>query len=160
VSTTTASSTTSPTAAAPLGDLPARLADEPGLAGVRGRNRAHLAVTEAARPLTIAHLAGGARTPILVAVPTTGDAERLVNDLSQFLGADAVDLFPAWETLPFERVSPSVETVGRRLRTMWHLRQGDATKVVEAGGKEPVVARTAGGSVGLVRRGVSGVQVA
>ena len=26
-------------------------------------------------------------------------------------------LFPAWETLPFERVSPGVETMGRRLRT-------------------------------------------
>ena len=31
-------------------------------------------------------------------------------------------MFPAWETLPFERVSPSVETMGRRLRTMWRLR--------------------------------------
>ena len=38
------------------------------------------------------------------------------------LGADEVDLFPAWETLPFERVSPCVETMGRRLRTMWRLR--------------------------------------
>ncbi|MDP9074345.1 MAG: transcription-repair coupling factor, partial [Actinomycetota bacterium] len=28
----------------------------------------------------------------------------------------------AWETLPFERVSPSVETMGRRLRAIWRLR--------------------------------------
>ena len=34
----------------------------------------------------------------------------------QFLGAGEVELFPAWETLPFERVSPSLETMGRRLR--------------------------------------------
>ena len=33
-----------------------------------------------------------------------------------YLGDDAVELFPAWETLPFERVSPGVETMGRRLR--------------------------------------------
>ena len=40
------------------------------------------------------------------------------------LGADAVELFPAWETLPFERVSPALETMGRRLRIMWRLREG------------------------------------
>jgi transcription-repair coupling factor (superfamily II helicase) len=57
-------------------------------------------------------------------VPTTGEAERLVHDLEAYLGLAAVELFPAWETLPFERVSPSVEAMGRRLRTMWRLRQG------------------------------------
>ena len=36
-------------------------------------------------------------------------------------------LFPAWETLPFERVSPSVETMGRRLRAMWRLSHRDDT---------------------------------
>ena len=57
-----------------------------------------------------------------MAAPTTGDADRVANDLRAYLGPDAVDTFPAWETLPFERVSPSVETMGRRLRTMWRLR--------------------------------------
>ena len=33
-----------------------------------------------------------------------------------FLGRTEVDVCPAWETLPFERVSPSAETMGRRLR--------------------------------------------
>ena len=75
--------------------------------------------------ITIAGLATvGSRRPILVAVPTTAEAERLVNDLTTFLGPDAVELFPAWETLPFERVSPGVETMGRRLRTIWRLRAG------------------------------------
>ena len=36
-------------------------------------------------------------------------------------------VFPAWETLPFERVSPSIETMGRRLRVLWRLRTGDPT---------------------------------
>jgi transcription-repair coupling factor (superfamily II helicase) len=58
-------------------------------------------------------------------VPTATDAERLAHDLGAFLGPDQVDLFPAWETLPFERVSPSIETMGRRLRTMWRLRHAD-----------------------------------
>src|SRR6202011_4406967 len=62
------------------------------------------------------------RHPIVVAVPSAADGDRLAHDLRAFLGEDEVDTFPAWETLPFERVSPSVETMGRRLRVMWRLR--------------------------------------
>ncbi|MGK2949230.1 MAG: transcription-repair coupling factor [Acidimicrobiales bacterium] len=106
-----------------LRDLPPLLREEPGFASVLGRSSAVLAVPEPARALAIAGLATlSSRRPIVVAVPTTGDADRVANDLRTFLGADAVDTFPAWETLPFERVSPSVETMGRRLRTMWRLR--------------------------------------
>jgi len=105
-----------------LRDLPPLLREEPGFASVLGRSSAVLAVPEPARALAIAGLATlSSRRPIVVAVPTTGDADRVANDLRAFLGADAVDMFPAWETLPFERVSPSVETMGRRLRTMWRL---------------------------------------
>ena len=50
------------------------------------------------------------------------DAERRATDLSQLLGSESVELYPAWETLPFERVSPSVETMGRRLEVLWRLR--------------------------------------
>ncbi|HEX4866013.1 MAG TPA: transcription-repair coupling factor [Acidimicrobiales bacterium] len=109
-----------------LRDLPPLLREEPGLASVLGRSSAVLAVPEPARALTVAGLARfSSRRPIVVAVPTTGDADRLANDLRTFLGPDEVDVFPAWETLPFERVSPSVETMGRRLRAMWRLRQPD-----------------------------------
>jgi len=83
-----------------------------------------LAVPESARAFAIAGLAHlSDRHPVVVAMPTSTDAERLAHDLRAFLGADEVDMFPAWETLPFERVSPSVEAMGRRLRTMWRLRQ-------------------------------------
>jgi transcription-repair coupling factor (superfamily II helicase) len=63
---------------------------------------------------------------VLVAVPTGAEAERIAHDLTAFLPRDAVELFPAWETLPFERVSPALETMGRRLRVMWRLRAGGA----------------------------------
>ncbi len=43
-----------------------------------------------------------------------------------FLGPDAVEMFPAWDTLPFERVSPEVSTMGQRLRLLWRLGLGDA----------------------------------
>ncbi len=110
--------------APPLSDLPALLAQEPSLRAVINRESA-VAVPDAARALFIAALAGvTTRRPILVAVPTGVDAERLVHDLGQFVGPEHVDHFPAWETLPFERVSPSLETMGKRLRVMWRLRVG------------------------------------
>src|SRR4051812_38675572 len=100
------------------------LRDEPGLAKVLGRAQAVLAVPDPARALVFAGLAElSRRRPIVVALPTTTDAERVHRDLVAFLGEDVADLFPAWETLPFERVSPGVETMGHRLRTLWRLRQ-------------------------------------
>ena len=111
-----------------LRSLPPLLRDEPSLAGLAGSRDAVLAVPEPARAFALAglaHLSG--RHPLVVAVPTAANADRLAHDLSAFLGPDQVDLFPAWETLPFERVSPSVETMGRRLRAMWHLRRGGDT---------------------------------
>ena len=54
--------------------------------------------------------------------------------MRQLLGVDAVELFPAWETLPFERVSPGLETMGRRMRVLWRLRTQ-----VAAAGHEPLV---------------------
>ncbi|MEY2570575.1 MAG: hypothetical protein QOE63_925, partial [Acidimicrobiaceae bacterium] len=114
-------------------DLPNLLRDDPALLAVRGRKTAHLAVSEPARAFTLAGLiATTQRSPYLVAVPTTADADRLAHDLAAFLGDDAVELFPAWETLPFERVSPSIETMGRRVRTIWRLTQPDPPQVVVA----------------------------
>ncbi|MFZ8999189.1 MAG: transcription-repair coupling factor, partial [Ilumatobacteraceae bacterium] len=50
------------------------------------------------------------------------------------VGADQVALYPAWETLPFERVSPAVETMGRRLELLWRLRDpARSPRIVVAG---------------------------
>jgi transcription-repair coupling factor (superfamily II helicase) len=105
-----------------LQSLPPLLRAEPALTDLLGRRSAVLAVPEAARALTLAGLSHlSSRTPLFVAVPTGTAAERLADDLAQLLPPDDVELFPAWETLPFERVSPSVETMGRRLRVLWRL---------------------------------------
>jgi transcription-repair coupling factor (superfamily II helicase) len=105
-----------------LAALAPLLRNEPALLGLLGRKAATLSVPEPARALTIAGLAVTSRRhPFLVITPTAADADRLANDLAAYLGPDEVDTFPAWETLPFERVSPSTETMGRRLRTLWHL---------------------------------------
>jgi transcription-repair coupling factor (superfamily II helicase) len=93
-----------------------------------------VAVPEAARAIVLAGFAElGSRRPLVVCTPTSADAEHLAADLATYLGDDEVELFPAWETLPFERVSPSVETMGQRLRVLWHLRDPErAPRVVVA----------------------------
>jgi transcription-repair coupling factor (superfamily II helicase) len=102
--------------------LPRLVADEPAITRLVGRASSVLAVPEPARAVALSALATAVdRRPVLVAVPTTAEADRLVRDLQVFLGDDEVLAFPAWETLPFERVSPSIETMGRRLEAMWHL---------------------------------------
>ncbi|MEN3314713.1 MAG: hypothetical protein V7605_947, partial [Acidimicrobiaceae bacterium] len=105
-----------------LRDLPPLFRNHPSLPGLVGTSQAVIAVPEAARAVTVAGLAHlSARHPIVVAVPTTPDAERMAHDLGAFLGPGSAEVFPAWETLPFERVSPNVETMGRRLRVLWRL---------------------------------------
>ena len=111
----------------PLADLPGLLATEPVLSAAATGSSQVLAVPDAARALFCAALVTvTGRRPVLVAVPTVAEAERLAHDLGAFLPPDDVELFPAWETLPFERVSPATETMGRRLRVMWRLRTGGA----------------------------------
>ena len=112
-------------------DLPKIVRDEPGLVSVLGKRNAVLAVPEPARALVLSGLVElTTRSPLLVAVPTTTDAERMHRDLVAYLGEAAVELFPAWETLPFERVSPNVETMGRRLQTLWRLRSEEYVPAV------------------------------
>ncbi|HEV7536507.1 MAG TPA: DEAD/DEAH box helicase, partial [Acidimicrobiia bacterium] len=110
-----------------LSELPALLRDDPALAALAGGSARLVAVSEAPRAFFLAGLARlTGRRPLVVGVPTTAEAERLAHDLRQFLpeGENSIELFPAWETLPFERVSPATETMGRRLRVLWRLRCG------------------------------------
>jgi transcription-repair coupling factor (superfamily II helicase) len=56
--------------------------------------------------------------PLLVLTPRTSDAEAVADGLAAYLGDQRVAVFPAWETLPHERLSPQPRTVGRRLAVL------------------------------------------
>jgi transcription-repair coupling factor (superfamily II helicase) len=115
----------------PVAQLLSFLADQPAVLAAIGRTSPVIAVPDAARALVLATLAHvGERRPIVVAVPSGIDADRIERDLVTLLGPDAVDLFPAWETLPFERVSPGIETMGRRNRVLWSLEAAPPQVVV------------------------------
>ena len=129
-------------ATAPLRSLADLLHDHPAFAQVEGAANAVLAVPEAARPISLAALSARRRGRLLVvATPTGSMAGQLADDLAQFLGSDRVELFPAWETLPFERVSPSVETMGRRLRVLHRLGQPEERPAIIVAGVRALLQR-------------------
>lgn len=62
------------------------------------------------------------KAPVLLVITATGrESESVQSDLSSVMPDATVLGFPAWETLPHERLSPSVETVGARLATLREL---------------------------------------
>ena len=57
-------------------------------------------------------------------VCTTGrEAEELAATLTSMVPGAEILEFPSWETLPHERLSPSAETVGKRVRVLQRLTQ-------------------------------------
>ncbi|MDR3651211.1 MAG: transcription-repair coupling factor, partial [Acidimicrobiales bacterium] len=117
-----------------LRSLPSLLRHEPAMVDAMASRSGALAVPDAAVAFVVAGMCRlGERRPLLVVTPTVVDAERLSHDVGAFLGEDAVALFPAWDTLPFERVSPELSTMGRRLRLLWRVQDtGRAPAVIVA----------------------------
>ncbi|GGM19684.1 transcription-repair-coupling factor [Micromonospora sonchi] len=128
----------------------AALAD-PGLARVRDLARSGAAQVDgldltappALRPFAVAAVAadpagpadgqggdgafaGGAGRPVLAVTATSREAEDLVAALGSLLPPEQVAIFPSWETLPHERLSPRSDTVGRRLAVLRRLAHPDS----------------------------------
>ncbi len=95
-----------------------QVADDIGRAGF------DIVAPNAARPFVAAALA--ARTQLLVVTATGREADDLTTELREVIG-DAAVQFPSWETLPHERLSPSSDTVGRRLHVLRRLARPDDT---------------------------------
>lgn len=68
------------------------------------------------------------RGPLLVVTATGREADDLGAELRGVFG-DAVAVFPSWETLPHERLSPGVDTVGTRLMVLRRLAHPDDTRL-------------------------------
>ncbi len=113
-----------------------------------GEPDARLAIVEVARAISIAALAQlSSKRPLVVACPTGAMAGQLYDDLTQFLPAGAIAHFPAWETLPFERVSPAVDTMGQRLEVLWRLRDSDRCPQVIVAGVRALLQKLGPGAV-------------
>ena len=75
----------------------------------------------ALRPFVVKGLVDAGRT-VLVVAATVREAEDLTEELRDVLDPATVALYPAWETLPHERLSPRSDTVGRRLAVLRRIR--------------------------------------
>ncbi|MBK9739643.1 MAG: transcription-repair coupling factor [Actinobacteria bacterium] len=81
----------------------------------------------AVHPLVVAEIARRARAgaPVIVVTATGREAEDVATALPGLLPRARVAVFPSWETLPHERLSPSSDTVGRRVAVMRRLAHPD-----------------------------------
>ncbi|WP_319430632.1 transcription-repair coupling factor [Mycobacterium sp. RTGN5] len=66
--------------------------------------------------------------PLLVVTATGREADDLTAELRGVFG-DAAVMFPSWETLPHERLSPGVDTVGARLMVLYRLAHPDDARL-------------------------------
>jgi transcription-repair coupling factor (superfamily II helicase) len=80
-----------------------------------------LTAPSALRPFVVKGLVDAGRTVLAVAA-TAREAEDLVAGLEGLVDPSLVAYYPAWETLPHERLSPRSDTVGRRLAVLRRLR--------------------------------------
>ena len=76
-------------------------------------------VSEPAWPITVASLAAFTGAPLMVVLPRSRDAEAFERAVSQW--AADVCLYPAWEVLPGEEMSPTLDTMGRRMDVLRRL---------------------------------------
>ncbi|WP_344880613.1 transcription-repair coupling factor [Nonomuraea antimicrobica] len=87
-----------------------------------------LIAPSALRPFGVAALAGHDQRTVLAVTATGREAEDLAAALTSLVEPGSVAVFPAWETLPHERLSPRSDTVGQRLavlRRLAHPVKGD-----------------------------------
>ena len=121
-----------------------------GLANNVGQAKLHITGIDQARPWAIGTLAHHA--PVLVVTATGREAEDLTAELTAMLG-QKVGYFPAWETLPHERLSPGADIISKRAQILHQLAQGRLDVVVTAArgysqplleqvvGREPIILR-------------------
>jgi transcription-repair coupling factor (superfamily II helicase) len=131
-------------ASIPVGDP---FVEEPLAAVISGAD-ASVALPGAARGFLLAHLAKRLRQhkggPLVVVVPDERQAYELACDILEVIGPEGseesqaaegtsglwppAEVFPAWESLPFEHISPSPDTTGVRLRVLYRLGCGPSAR--------------------------------
>ncbi len=71
----------------------------------------------------------------VVVTTTANEADELSHSLEALLGSDVdVMVWPAWDTHPLERVSPDIESMGRRHELRWRVSTGSSRPLVIVAG--------------------------
>lgn len=82
-----------------------------------GQRRSFPEPSGSADSLILARLAAGRR--LLILTETAFEASRLAEEIAWFAPELAIHLFPDWETLPYDPISPHPDLVSERLSTLW-----------------------------------------
>src|SRR6266511_3499191 len=77
-------------------------------------------------------LAQALESPVLVLAHEPRAADMVAAGASAFLGSDRVVRFPAWESLPYEGISPGPQVAGARARAVHRVRHAQGRLVVVA----------------------------
>lgn len=90
-----------------------------------------IGVPDAVRPLLVAGLARSV-APLIVVLPRSRDAEAFEEELTTFMRDGEVAALPAWEVLPGESMSPTLDRMGTRIRSLQALKDGAAKVFVSS----------------------------
>ena len=80
-------------------------------------------------------------SPLLVIAPSTRIADELSSEIRSLIGDNVID-FPAWETLPHERLSPKSDTVTTRIKGLHQINSSKPPKIIITsirGALQPIV---------------------
>ena len=91
------------------------------------------------RSYVLAKLSGD--SPLLVIAPSTRIADDLSDEIRSLIGNQVIN-FPAWETLPHERLSPKSDTVTTRIKALHQINSATPPKVIITsirGALQPIV---------------------
>jgi len=102
-------------------------------------------------------LAATSNTPLLIITTSTRHAEELSQEISSWIGKDLVVNFPAWETLPHERLSPKADTVTARFKALNKI-SNQKVKVIVCSVRallQPIIANNLNTSIIKIQQGLN-----
>lgn len=99
------------------------VAEDPTLADLAGRSQPQedIPMPRGMVPPAIALLSRDSGRTIIAVTATGREGEELATNASAYLDERHIAVFPSWETLPHERLSPRADTVARRLAVLRRL---------------------------------------
>ena len=102
-------------------------------------------------------LAATSNTPLLIITTSTRHAEELSQEIGSWIGKDLVVNFPAWETLPHERLSPKADTVTARFKVLNKI-SDQKVKVIMCSARallQPIISNNLNTSIIKIQQGLN-----
>ena len=104
-----------------LGALLPVLLENPELDQLLAEPDSQVAVPLGAAPILTAIRARKSGVLQVVVTASGRDADNFASFVRAYLDSDSVAVFPSWETLPHERLSPRSDTIGQRMKVLRQL---------------------------------------